>query len=413
MFRHDVADAALGRSEFALDAPLVHALGDPHVENFGVLQAADGTLAIEPNDFDAADLGPYLLDVRRLGASLVLAATLANAQNESARAAAASIRREVAFDMARAYVEGLEGSLRGDAANDLSGGAIAADLLARATKDAASRDELTELTVLEGTQRTLKRGVVSPGDADELVDVPPWLSRELPALLLRLRSTLVSPPDASFFQVLDAARRYGSGVASLPRVRLLVLLRGASDAPPDDVLVELKEIFESTTGAVVPPARRFGSVANRIVESSRAAWRRPDADPLWTAGEALGFTWQMRTESEAHKNLRVARLEGALGTPEALRALARLQGGLLARVHAAPTREEVAPASRLRAHLAGREAAFAEEQASVSVLFAERALEDATRLAGIIESKGPLLGAIVEPTRVVAPLAELYGDRGP
>src|SRR5687768_11644080 len=62
--RLDTEGAA--RSAYALDGPLPLALGDPHPENFGVLEAGDGTLALEPNDFDAADRAPYLNDVRRL-----------------------------------------------------------------------------------------------------------------------------------------------------------------------------------------------------------------------------------------------------------------------------------------------------------------------------------------------------------
>ncbi|MBL8607008.1 MAG: DUF2252 family protein, partial [Myxococcales bacterium] len=77
--RHDWATGEIASSRFTVSLPLVRGLGDPHPEHVGLLAAADGTLALEPNDFDAADRVPYLWDVRRLAASLAVAVSLSNA----------------------------------------------------------------------------------------------------------------------------------------------------------------------------------------------------------------------------------------------------------------------------------------------------------------------------------------------
>jgi len=54
-------------------APVVFAVGDLHVENFGTWRDAEGRLVWGVNDFDEAYTLPYTNDLVRLGTSLVLA----------------------------------------------------------------------------------------------------------------------------------------------------------------------------------------------------------------------------------------------------------------------------------------------------------------------------------------------------
>ena len=49
-------------------------LGDPHPENIGTFRAADGTVLVDWNDFDAAGYGPFEVDLRRLATGVVIAA---------------------------------------------------------------------------------------------------------------------------------------------------------------------------------------------------------------------------------------------------------------------------------------------------------------------------------------------------
>src|SRR2546426_2026950 len=51
-------------------APVVLAVGDLHVENFGTWRDADGRLCWGVNDFDEVDHLPYTLDLVRLAASV-------------------------------------------------------------------------------------------------------------------------------------------------------------------------------------------------------------------------------------------------------------------------------------------------------------------------------------------------------
>jgi hypothetical protein len=56
------------------DAPLVLAVGDLHVENFGTWRDIEGRLVWGVNDFDEAGILPYTNDLVRLAASAILAA---------------------------------------------------------------------------------------------------------------------------------------------------------------------------------------------------------------------------------------------------------------------------------------------------------------------------------------------------
>lgn len=206
--------------------------------------------------------------------------------------------------------------------------------------------------------------------------------------------------------MLDAAREFGSGVASWPRVRVLALLRGPSDAPDDDVIVEVKEQGDSVTPGSPPPGVYFDDVPSRVLAARGALWSRPDADPLWGASTWLGMPVQVRAETEASKTLRVARMTGDLGTPNALRALARALGAMLGRVH-----RRTLPSPAPQAAVIGRDpAAFADEQAEVSVRYAARVFDDWERFARLVAARGPTLGFTASPDDAPSsPAREVFG----
>ncbi len=77
----------------------VQACGDCHLANFGGFASPERVLVFDINDFDETFPGPWEWDMRRLGASLVLAARDRNfsksVANQAARAAAASYRKRM------------------------------------------------------------------------------------------------------------------------------------------------------------------------------------------------------------------------------------------------------------------------------------------------------------------------------
>lgn len=404
-----------GASSFALDGPLAPVLGDPHPENFGTLLGADGTIALEPNDFDGSDFAPYLWDLRRLVTGMALCARLTNPEDPTAQKTTAQASRVIARAAADAYAQAIVVLSKGgsrDRITEAKDDPILDDLFSRALEGLADRTELADLTTLENGRRLLRRGVLDPADpAERYLDLPTWALAALPNTLDRYRQSLVNPPELGFFGVLDAVRAVGSGVASWARVRVVLLVRGPTDDPSDDVLLELKELNDSGLGGHYPPLVRYDDVAERIRSTSRAAWARPDAEPLWGTSEWLGFPVQVKRESETHKTIRVRRMVEERGTPVALEGLARRLGEVLARAHTA-TPKNAEWIARDVAYVIQRDpAGFADEQADVGDRYAARVLADHALFRDVLKERGPRLGLPLDENDIVAPdLAAIYAD---
>ena len=409
VFRADFARDHLGlaQSRYALDHPLVGGTGDPHFENFGVLVASDDTLALEPNDFDAADRLPSWWDLRRLAVGMVLAAHASNPGAPAANDSTVAAEREIARAVVGGYADALGALAAGGSSERVTApgdSVILEDAFLRSQKDLADHEELGELTVLQGNHRRLLRGPPDPAEPSEaLADLPANVLAALPAALERYRATLLAPPPAAHFLLLDAARVFGKGIASWPRVRILILVRGASDAADDDVILELREIGDSALAGWYPPGEYHDSVGQRIIATSRVAWARPDAAPLWGATSLLGLPCQVRWESEGQKTLRVRRLVGQLGTAQALIALARRLGALQARIH-------VADASSLWQVVGRDPEGFVDEHSAVAVRYAAGVREDFSAFRAALDRLGPLLGLAPRPEDQPPPdLAALLG----
>lgn len=416
LFKADWATGTAGvsRSRFHVARPLVHGLGDPHPENFGTLRASDGTLAIEPNDLDGADRLPYLWDVRRLAIGAAVAASLANADDPAAQARSREARRSVARAAALAYAKTAIAIAAGQPsprATRGAGGPVADDLFKRAERDGPIRRELADDTVLEGGARRLRRGVLDPADPTQLfVEAPDTARAALPAALASYRASLDAPPPAEELTILDVVRELGSGVASWARVRLVVLVRGPSDGPDDDRLLEVKELADSGTATPIGPYLHADMVQERVVRAARGAWARPDADPSWGSSSLLGLPVQVRAETSWHRTVRVSRMVGARGTPEAIAAIVELEASVLARAHAATDAGEPDPTPAIAAAIGQDVEGFADEQADVAEAYCALALDDAWRLGLALDALGPRLGVPIAPEDRARPdTAALWG----
>jgi uncharacterized protein (DUF2252 family) len=406
VYRSDWRSAKIAPSRFALDAPLVPSLGDAHPENFGTMRASDGSVALEPNDFDSADRAPYLWDVRRLASGMALAAHLAQLDEPSAR--------NVGRAVAEGYSEAIRAAATGTAPGritDGGGNAYLEDLFRRSNRDLLARAEHATLTVMDGSTRRLRRGVLDPTKPDNVyLDLPDAANNVLPATLASYRETLVGPPAPEFFTVLDAVRELGSGVASYAKVRVIVLVRGPTDDAGDDVVLELKELVDSSVAGFYPPGVAFDDVATRVRESSRAAWARPDADPLWGTSTFVGLPCQIKTEAEGFKTIRVAKMTGALGTVDVLADLGHRLGALIARVHAVSVPDTGSAAGAVAAIISQDPKGFADEQADVASAYAAQVVGDLSRFQDARVRFGSLLGVPVSEADAPSPdLAALFG----
>jgi uncharacterized protein (DUF2252 family) len=396
LFRADFRDGRLPASRTSfVSAALPWSTGDAHPENFGLLAAADGSLALEPNDLDGVDRYPYHWDLRRLVTGMVIAARLSNADDPMARAAARAAEQDIAEAAAQAYAEAVVRYAEGATRERIVGGMgvpLLEDLFRRGARDLAARAELGERTRLaaDGTRRLIRGGIDEAEPENVQADLDPEVLATLPELLEAARASMPAPPPAEALTLLDAVREFGSGVASWPRVRMVALVRGPSDLPGDDVLLQLKELSDSGLDGFLPPGRFADDVPMRV-RTGRALWGRPDGEARWTAETWRGLPMLVRVESEAHKTIRVARMEGALGTPEALVALGRALGGLLARLHATPV-EGVEAAPALAALVRGRETEFAREHGAHAIALADQTERDFEDFREALRALGPELG---------------------
>lgn len=370
-----VADWEAGRispSGFTNATLPVNGLGDPHPENFGLLLGRDGVFNFEPNDFDAASRVPYLFDVRRLVVGLGVGARQRNPDVH-----VAAIGRAAAQAYADAMLSGDAGVI--DAPGDSE---VLQDLWERGTEDLADRKELNELTRLDGGARHFIRDPPDPGEPGSLLaDVPVGL--ELNPVVARLESP-----------VLDTVRQFGSGVASWPRLRFLVLLDGPTSARDDDVIVEVKELAEAPSAAWYRPYAVALDTPSRIETSIRRAWWRPDADPRWYTTGWNGLPVQVRTESEANKGVNVSKWSGVRASETELAKLGAVLGTLLARVH---LRSEPEVIASIRAQLGRGPDVFALEQSNFADAESAQVFADFTRFRHALDELGPTLGIMQDP----------------
>jgi hypothetical protein len=196
-----------------------------------------------------------------------------------------------------------------------------------------------------------------------------------------------------FLRVKDVVREFGSGVASSPRMRFIVLTEGPSSGPEDDVLFEVKELGDTPWPAFFPPLSGAATNAERVRTFAHRAFSSANVEPLWQAVPWLGLDWQVRREAEANKTLRTARLVEELGTPEALASLGRALGFTLAAIHSGGSgaREDAAIAA-IAAAIGADLDGFVAEQVRVGVAGGARVEEDWRLFQRALVKRGPTLG---------------------
>jgi uncharacterized protein (DUF2252 family) len=408
VYRADFRDGRTEASRTAfVSAALPWSTGDAHPENFGLLLAGDGTLALEPNDLDAVDRYPYHWDLRRLVTGMVLGARLSNEDDEEARARAVAVERDIAEATARAYAEAMIEYADGapmERIVDGGGVPLLEDLFRRGNRDLIARAELGDRTTLVDGVRRFRRGILDDAEPENVqADLDVDVLASLPELLERASRSMPTPLASDELVVLDAVREFGAGVASWPRVRMVALLRGPTDDPRDDLLVQIKELSDSGAEGFLPPGRFADDVPHRV-RLGRALWARPDGEARWTATEWLGMPVSVRLESEAHKTLRVARLVEDEGTPEAILALGQTLGRLLARQHATSVDHESSAAPLLAAMVRGQEDAFAADHATHALALADQVERDFESFREALRVLGPTLGLRRDPLAPLPPV---------
>lgn len=382
-------------------------VGDPHPENIGSFRGSDGALVVDYNDFDAATYGPFHFDVRRLALGFHLAGVELGVAAPEALAEA----------VADGYVAEVAALAAGDDGTVITtggeNGAILDHLLRKAAEDGLAREELSDYTrVVDGARAMFFGEIETPVPwsmadhammlaTDEVVPATDEEARLVAQVLASWPATLHDPavmsPSAAALK--GVSRRYGAGVASFPAPRFYALLEGPTDAPEDDLLLELKRVYDPAglPGVVRLPSRPFADNGARVVAQQRALQTTDACDPLLGYASIGGASYRVRDRSKFQRGVDLAKVaekfaEGDWNADD-LTVLADRAGHLLARAHARAPRQTGAPGlPALAAALSADPAGFVAETRGFVTHYAAVIESDYESFLDILAADGPSLG---------------------
>ena len=364
-------------------------VGDPHPENLSSFLPGDGPgpvwpdsglLRLEVADIDGAAYGPWTLDVRRATLGLTVMLDAAGCDRACRGPALQGWGRGYADEFAEpAYSPVLDATV----------GAVLGRLREEANEEGAQRVRLEQYTaaVADGRSFRLDSELVA---GNGLLALDP----EEQAQLERLLAGYEAFPDGEV-RILDAARRYGVGISSLPAVRYVVAWDRGAEGTEDDELLEVREVVDPVlpVGLVEPVGWLYSDQAERIVQTSHALWSVPEVD-VRVGGVVDGaMTFKVRTWSSWVQSLDHEDVAGG-ARPDELVSLADALGRHLASLHRrSPPVGGVDSAAVIALELRDREQDFAAEVAGVAESdFAGLRLDYGLFLEALAEY-GPLLGA--------------------
>jgi uncharacterized protein (DUF2252 family) len=336
--------------------------GDAHLLNFGSFATPERNLVFDVNDFDETQTGPWEWDLKRLTASLVIAARTAGMSEEDGRTAVLSCsdayRSEMAAMAEMSAFEVWHAQL--DAAALLAG---APDRRSRSyvegglskARGRTSLQALSKLTTVKDGRRVILEDppLVSRLTGDQLQQASRSVGAYLGTLDVDRRLLL------DHYEVVDAALKV-VGVGSVGTRCFIVLLAGK--VKQDPLFLQIKEARASVLAPYVGRSR-YKNHGRRVVVGQRIMQAASDAFLGWAGLD--GFDFYVRQLRDMKLSVR---LESA--KPADLAVYGRLCGATLARAHARAGEPAV-----LAGYL-GRGAAFDEALVAFAVGYADQNEKD-------------------------------------
>jgi uncharacterized protein (DUF2252 family) len=321
----------------------VQACGDAHLSNFGIFGSPERNLVFDINDFDETLPGPWEWDVKRLAASLEVAARdngfPGKRRREIVLATVASYRRAMRdfaamtnldvwyahadIDQMRAQ---FESQLKARQRTAVDSG------LARAR----SRDSMQEVAKLTHLVAGRLRIIADPPLLVPIADLVPeqgdrtGLESELAGLIAKYRRTLAT--DRRFlleqFEFADMARKV-VGVGSVGTRCWIVLMLGRDESDP--LFLQVKEAGPSVLSAFVG-ASKYANQGQRVVAGQRLMQASSDIFLGWQrtdAGDGVRRDFYVRQLRDWKLSLEIDTI-----LPRDMRMYGELCGWTLARAHA-------------------------------------------------------------------------------
>jgi uncharacterized protein (DUF2252 family) len=329
--------------------------GDAHLSNFGGYAAPDRELVLDVNDFDETLPGPWEWDVKRLGASLEIAARdrgFSDAERDSVvRASAAEFRlrmRDLAalsnldvwylrLDMTRLF-DRFSDELTKKRRKTID----------RAVAKAESKNRMRALSRLTQRVDGELRFINDPPLIVPIEDVAAsqgaeFKERDLKAVIDTYRQTLEGARRHLFdsYRYVHTARKV-VGVGSVGTRAWAALFVGRDDNDP--LFLQIKEAEKSVLAPYAAPSA-FAQHGRRVVEGQRLMQAASDIMLGWMTAQAPDGRrlFYVRQLWDAKVSANIETMD-----PGGLTAYGRICGAILARAHAR-TADRIAIASYLGA----------------------------------------------------------------
>jgi uncharacterized protein (DUF2252 family) len=369
LFAGDVIDRTVALPALLTGAGAeLELVGDIHGENYGTYKAADGLVHYDVNDFDETTRGRFDFDVCRLATSHFLAAR--DRKDTLAEAVTTTLAGLTAYTdtVRRCLKKGKNTDL--DVSEKRPAGAPPVDDLVRSCAAASRKQFIAKLTEAKNGRRRLIRSV-------HYFNLDEAGQKQALRLLADYVARRPQPPEYKDFYAVDDVCGRVSGIGSMGRLRYALLVAGKGREEGRHVLLEFKEALPSAydvrRGRDTGPEALAGR-AERVVTMQRES----QAASSPHLGFALdgGASFQAR-EIGPHD----ARVDTAgLASPAQMEEVARVQGAILARIHARSAMRAVGPSNPL-AEVADADT-FAQQVLAFALGYADLARRDWTRFVG-------------------------------
>lgn len=283
-YRGSPAMMAADLSATASTGIVMQICGDAHLHNFGTFATPERNQVFDLNDFDETLPGPWEWDIKRLVASVVVAARTAGLSEgdgrDAARACAAEYRAAIrnlaqlsAFEVwhSRLDVESIIATTPGRALRSQAEKTVAK------ARQRTSLDALSKLTTVRDGRRVIKEDppVVVRLTAGQLEQASGFVAAYLATL----------EPDRALlldrYEFVDAALKV-VGVGSVGTRCFVVLLAGKADLDP--LFLQVKEAQSSVLAPYLSRSR-YANQGRRVVVGQRVMQAASDAFLGWARAD--------------------------------------------------------------------------------------------------------------------------------
>ncbi len=278
------------------DADMANVLlmGDVHLENFGVMESADGSLIWGLNDFDEAAFGPFSWDVKRAATSTVLAA--------ADRGFKRAERLKLAQALAAAYLAGIQEADTTDAESKprftkKRGTPLVKKLIGKAARvdPKAWLDEY-----ITADDRFRETDEVQP-----LSKRTRGFQKEIDAYLASLAGHTENVPEQLI--ILDVATKTGSGTGSIGLWRFYALSEAKFGDRSEKLILEIKRQRPSVLAPYVSEGPfLFQSDGSRVAFAQEI--QLPHANPYYGHTTLDKLSYLVRKKSPFKKRVKLGKL---------------------------------------------------------------------------------------------------------